>query len=303
MFLLELVKAYSIFPNAGMSGDITGIKLVKTLSGKEYKPSHSTQTEVIQPETAFLISHILSDYKYKVPGFGVNSAAPFPLSFGCKNRNIKGLQAQFIVAFDNEITLGIWNGNLSGEPMRDLPSAAGGGIVLRDIAVYLYNHAHSFRQAKPEGLNIISKRICKLSGMLAGEHCDADEEFFIRGTEPRETCTLHKPGSIELPDQYATWASENLLKNYHIQTTNNIKITYPIDGDVFQLSSEIPDESQQISLKASSKFADIEWFLDGKKIARGKSALWQLTPGEFKLEARADNGRATNAIKIIIIKG
>ncbi len=300
--LLELVRAYSIFPNSGKYGNITGLRFVRTAKGKVYKPVKKIIVNVIQPETAFLISHILSDYKYKAPGFGANSPIHFPFPLAVKTGTSKDFRDNFIVAFDKNITLGIWNGNLTGEPMRNLPTAVGGGIILRDIAIYLSNHGHSFSQAVPDGLNIVQERICKLSGMLAGPECDSDYEYFIKGTEPKDNCDWHHSRTVEFPDEYMKWASENYIDKVRIKPADDLRIIYPVDGDIFQISAEIPDRSQQITFKANSKYPDVVWFINGRKIAGGKNALWQLQPGEFQVEACADSGNVSNSIKIIVVK-
>ena len=57
---------------------------------------------------------------------------------------------------------------------------------------------------------IISKKVCRKSGMLAAKGCELDPrgnatytEYFVDGTQPRTKCNIHTEfGTINMPKRY-----------------------------------------------------------------------------------------------------
>ncbi len=297
--LLELTRAYAVFPNGGIFRQLRGIISVKTTGGDVYYPPVQKEARILSAESSFLIGRILSDFDYKVPGFGVNSPIHFPFPLAVKTGTSKDFRDNFIEAFDTDITVGIWTGNINGEPMRNMPSANGSGILLRDIAGYLYQTGHNFRQVSPSGLNITMARICPLSGKLANDQSDSLNEYFIKGTEPTEPCDWHKNGEVILPEIYKPWAKNNLNSSLTLNM-DPVKIINPLDGDIFKIDDLITRGRQKIVFKARSVQSSVEWSVNGKPAGSGREVTWELKPGIYNITA--ESGSSSDSIKIIVIE-
>ncbi|MGA9653591.1 MAG: hypothetical protein WBV96_06745, partial [Polyangia bacterium] len=64
---------------------------------------------------------------------------------------------------------------------------------------------------RPDG--IVTREVCRLSGMRPGPHCATKSEFFVAGREPTETCTWHRLRNgrvtVEFPSELAAWAARS----------------------------------------------------------------------------------------------
>ena len=301
--LLELVNAYTIFPNGGFYKKARPIFYIKTDKDRIVIPQEEKPLNVLSPETAFLMNHILSEYKYKTPAFGANSPINFPFRLAVKTGTSKDYRDNTIVGYTKDLTIGVWTGNFSGAPMRDLPSSIGSGIILRDVVLELYNrgilHSEEFENV---GLNIEKRRICKLSGMLAGPDCDTDEEYFLTGTAPSEICTYHRDKKIALPEVYSDWAIENIPSQLLIiDESSQYRIIKPGNGDVYRFDSSVPDSTQEIELKAIPETPDIEWSVNGINFHKGVGARFRLKPGEYRLTAKWSSGES-HTVKITVVE-
>jgi len=58
-------------------------------------------------------------------------------------------------------------------------------------------------------------------------------------------------------------------------------ISYPYDGDIFQLSLNIPLERQVLTFKASEEG---EWFLNNEFLRKSRVYAWQMEKGEYQLK-------------------
>jgi len=297
--LFELTRAYAVFPGGGTFRQLSGILSVKTTDGMVIYPPEQKAVRILSAESSFLIWRILSDFDYKIPGFGANSPIHFPFPLAVKTGTSKDFRDNFLEAFDSELSIGIWTGNITGEPMRDMPSVNGCGILLRDIVSCLYQSGCHFSPISPEGLNITMAKICPLSGMLANSQCGGILEYFIRGTEPDTFCSWHQNGGLVLPELYKSWARINLRSSLTADP-ESIKIITPSDGDIFKIDSLIIRGRQKIPFKALSPDNRVIWFVNGVNAGSGRELLWELKPGVYIIEAKSIT--SADSIKITVIE-
>lgn len=302
--LYELTRAYTIFPNGGLLREPRAIFYVMTTEGKAFMPpGEPSPRRIVSRETAFLISHILSEFKYKTPAFGANSPIDFPFPIAVKTGTSKDFRDNTVEAWTTDWTLGIWTGNFSGEPMRNTPSAAGGAIFLRDLVEWMHNNGYPTGQAFDySNLDITMEKVCALSGMKAGPYCtDTVIEFFLRGTEPDKECTWHTPDGTMFPDLYRRWAESNLPgMEPTFVIGEGLQIESPREGDVYRLDPTIPLQSQQIRFEAIGCGEGVKWYVNGREAGEGRRTYWQLAEGNWRIEAR-DNG--TNAsVNITVVR-
>jgi penicillin-binding protein 1C len=304
MTLLELANAYTIFPDMGVFQKVKSIIEIKTADGKTIHPKMNKEERVLSPETAYLINHILSDYQYKIPAFGVNSPLRYPFPAAAKTGTSKDFRDNLIVGYTRQFTIGVWIGNLFNLPMKQLPAALGAGIILRDIFLDLYNAGYQFRDFSPDNPGLQKTLICRLSGMAAGAECpDTLEEYFESGTEPHTICTWHRNGRVYFPGIYKKWALENFSKNRQlILPDTELRIIHPVDNDVFKIDSTRSLVNQRIPLEADSKYSGLIWHVDGKFAGSGKRIYWLPVPGNHTITAEVkDNKAIREEISIVVV--
>ena len=294
--LLELANAYTVFPRNGVFSKATAITKIKDIKGNEYTIQKQVPKRIFKPSTCFLISHILSDYKYKIDAFGPYSAINFPFPFAVKTGTSKDFRDNFIAGYNNNFTIAVWVGNLYNASMYDLPAVSGAGIVLKDVLLYLWNEGYPFPAFKPCG-TIKEIKICKLSGMIAGSHCpNSYNEYFDEHNFPAAKCSWHFKNKTVVPVEYNEWAKE---KKIPYAQSESLKIIFPHDGAVFKIEKTVRKNLQAIPLKAVAA-KDIRWFIDGTPIGVGSELVWTLVEGHHTIAIKDKTQEVS--VRITVIK-
>ncbi len=288
--LYEMVRAYSLFSRGGTPVSLKNVLAVQG-EGKWETVSFPDENKKgsVSPESAALITHILSDFSYKVPAFGVNSPLRFPFPVAVKTGTSKNFRDNTIFAYTPRFTIGVWMGTFSGKTLREMPSSLGAGVILRDILLELHNrHPDWFPVFDYSNLNLTTVKICSLSGKLAGPRCNTMSELFVRGSEPTEICDWEEKG---LPSLYCEWAMDHYFPtSVGSRRTETALILSPHASDTFRIDPSVDRAHQAISLKASVNGG--LWTINGRHIGQGQRILWVLEPGRQNIRYELPDGTA-----------
>ncbi|MBX3000014.1 MAG: transglycosylase domain-containing protein [Caldilineaceae bacterium] len=197
--LLDLTKAYGIFPRGGERLETRAILEIRnvrecgtanaecgTAGGDSSRNSQfatrNSQSQVISPEAAYLITDILSDRVARIPAFGEGSVLNLPFPAAAKTGTTTDWRDNWTVGYSAERLVGVWVGNADNTPMQGISGIDGAGPIWQDIM----RAAHPTPPApfrKP--LRIIESTICAPSGLLPSPDCPRLRgERFIAGSEP-----------------------------------------------------------------------------------------------------------------------
>ncbi|MCX7882379.1 MAG: transglycosylase domain-containing protein [Brevinematales bacterium] len=297
MTLLELAQGYTIFAKGGVYTPVRTLSSIVLKNGRRLSVTQGTPQQVMSPETAFLISHILSDPTYKLPAFGTASPIYFPFPVAVKTGTTKDFRDNCVVGYTPLFTTAVWVGNLYNEPMKELASVGGAGKILRNIELFLWNRGYAFPSFKTDGLAIVTQRVCSLSGMIAHEGCTHTlEELYTPDNLPSHACTWHDSlGTPRIPAEYQSWAKKQGLTTL---PTSHLTILFPSEGAVFAVDPQIARESQAIPLEATGE-TNILWVCDGVEIGRGNRIFWPLHPGKHTIEAISSHQKRRVTILVV----
>ena len=143
-----------------------------------------------------------------------------------------------------------------------------------------------------EDEKLVRQQICKTTGLLPSRFSNATlNELFLAGTEPRDDSADHftGDGKLLLPDAYARWcASGDNTIGAHARS--DFRITSPPPNARYQIDPVLPPSQQMVELTAASG-SDVEWFVNGARVApeRDGRFFWQLTAGEWHVRAVSRN--------------
>jgi penicillin-binding protein 1C len=275
--LLELTNAYRAVANKGILSPMKLAGSVMSVSGNLIEtapmPMELIAPAVIfTPETAFLLTSILSDHSARRPAFGTN----FNFSFPCavKTGTTKDYKDNWTLGYTTEYTVGVWVGNFDGAPMRKVSGVSGAGQIFTDIMNLLavkYNTPGG-EFAQPPA--IVTAVVCSRSGMRKGPYCDKGRiEVFLPGTAPSANCPVHKMFLVRgmdgvpskkvyeiFPEEYAEWVrSEEIPQpssramEYDGRTVPELErkdfaIVFPHSGDVFKIDPVLRKEYQKVKV-------------------------------------------------------
>ncbi|HAH07299.1 MAG TPA: penicillin-binding protein 1C [Elusimicrobia bacterium] len=264
--LAELANAYATL---GSGGVWKPLRLVAG-AGPEEPPRR-----LFSPQTAYLLSRILSDNTARAPAFGFFSPfnAPFPLA--AKTGTTKDYRDNWAVGFTPEWTAAVWVGNFDGKPMAKVSGISGAGPILRDAAFALWKARGASEFPRPRGVRELE--VCPVSGERRGPRCPtAIAELFDEASLPKGPCRTHAPAPG--PE------GKRLL------------VEFPRQDDIFKLDPTFSRKAQQLKLKASGfgGSEEVRWSVDGRELeaAPDGTAWWPLAPGRHRIRVRAGPRRS-----------
>jgi penicillin-binding protein 1C len=202
--LVQLAAAYAMLANDGH------YRPVRYLVDEPTGPDEW----VLNPETAYIITDILSDPGARTLTFGANERLAFPFPVAFKTGTSTRYRDCWIIGYTKEFTVGIWTGNFDNAPTTFQSGASASGPVFKDVVNLLYRHGAPSPFRKPE--NVREFEVCSYSGMKPTPNCpQMKREIFISGTEPRVPSSFHlaRRSKNYLDTGYAGWLFEKKLKN------------------------------------------------------------------------------------------
>ncbi|MEA2062161.1 MAG: PBP1A family penicillin-binding protein [Gemmatimonadota bacterium] len=197
VYPIELVSAYTVFPNLGVKAEPVAITGICDTEGNPIKRYRTQREEVLSPQTAYIVLTMLQDVANFGTGAGMR-ARGFKWPAGGKTGTTNDYTDAWFVGFTPDLVCGVWVG--FDQPRRIINRGTGSTLA-QPIWTEFMKQAHQGMEVhdfdKPsEGLT--TRLICKASGLLATEFCPLEivyTEIFKLGTEPadHEECYIHKP--------------------------------------------------------------------------------------------------------------
>lgn len=282
--LLDLTGAFAGLARGGLTGP-------PRLLAAEPMPLR----RVVSPEAAQIVTDILCDNSARLQSFGPHSALAFSIRVGGKTGTSAGFRDAWAVGFTREHTVGVWVGNFDGRPMDHAASIASAAPLWRRMMDDLLQTDHPLPEPK-----LPRTPVCSLTGLRPCEKSPSTvSELFIPGTEPKEKADdwFASDGHPVLPQEYASWCAsvDNRLGATIRPVAENLAILSPRDGALFVLDHSVAITQQQVEFQANGE-EGVTWKVNGKAIAPRQDGrvLWQLTEGEWTVEAANTAARVTS---------
>ena len=203
--LSSMTAAYAAFANGGMVQAPMLVRRVETTQGEVLYTAKQEPQQAVSEQTAFLMSNMMADVVNAGTGAAARSVG-FRLPAAGKTGTTNDYHDAWFVGFTPRLAAGVWVG-------YDQPRTIIGGGYASVLAVPVWGRFMAAATAKdrPEWFStparITSATICRLSGKLATDSCHESvtdktghvttestvyTEYFVEGTEPTESCPIHR---------------------------------------------------------------------------------------------------------------
>jgi penicillin-binding protein 1C len=190
--IIELAGAYSAFANGGQKAELTGILKVENVSGRvleEFKKP--AIKEVMTPQEAFIISHILSDNSARELTFGaVNGLQISGYQVAVKTGTTNDKRDNWAIGWTPNFLTAVWVGNNDNSPMKQVASGVSGATpIWRKIMNYSLPKRNKEDFPIPD--KIVNVEVDRVSGFLAHDGFSSRSEYLIDGTQPSGPDPIH----------------------------------------------------------------------------------------------------------------
>jgi membrane carboxypeptidase/penicillin-binding protein PbpC len=271
-----------------------------------YTAPQPLQPRVLDERVAWLISDILSDNQARTLGFGPHSALRLDRPAAVKTGTTTNFHDNWTVGYTPELVVGVWTGNASYEPMREVDGLSGAAPIWHHFIRSVLTGRPETPFQRPAGLT--RTEVCSLSGLLPGQDCPYRRlEWFIEGTQPTQTDPFYKRVQIDprtgllidspnlsgagrwltvldLPPEAQPWArAEGLTLLSDLQVRSGLdpmlgdssgtsqaalQIVSPPANSLYRLSATYNQEAQRIQIAAVSApgLREVSLWLDGRQL-------------------------------------
>ncbi|MCC6454302.1 MAG: transglycosylase domain-containing protein [Caldilineaceae bacterium] len=128
--LLDLTTAFHTIANGGRYQPPQSILYTTgAAGGNDFSGVVPAPVQVISPESAYLVTNILSDNQARLPAFGANSALRLSQPAAAKTGTTTDYRDNWTEGFTRYLVTGVWAGNSDGRPMRNVSGVTGAAPI------------------------------------------------------------------------------------------------------------------------------------------------------------------------------
>lgn len=129
--LLEIASAYETLADNGRYRPATPFHLITDSNGYVMIPPTQAagSTQAISPESAYLVTDILSDNVARSPIFGLNSWLQLSRPAAAKTGTSSNWRDNWTVGYTRYLVAGVWTGNNNGRSMGNVSGVTGAGPI------------------------------------------------------------------------------------------------------------------------------------------------------------------------------
>ncbi|CAN5520764.1 penicillin-binding protein 1C [soil metagenome] len=218
--LMEQVNAYRSLANGGR------IAPLRLTADDPAGPPRATTT----PQAAWIVADMIADPNARVATFGLDSALRLPFWAAVKTGTSKAMRDNWCIGFTDRYTIGVWVGNLEGDPMRAVSGTSGAAPVWRDLMLALHADRAGRAPQRPEGID--ERAIVFASGIEQPRR-----EYFLHGTGQSVVAAV--PEAARRP-----------------------RITNPVGGSVYALDPDIPIDRQRLAIGVTGEVGGHRLLID-----------------------------------------
>jgi penicillin-binding protein 1C len=265
--LFALTNAYRALANGGI---VRQARFVSAAGDVQHanpgNETAETPRRVFGAPTSYIVADILSDPSARALSFGLDNPLATRVWSAVKTGTSKDMHDNWCIGFTSRYTVGVWVGNFSGAPMRDVSGVTGAAPIWRAIVHRLHASDASSRPSAPSGL---SRTTVWFEPPVEPER----KEWFLLGTE---MTVIESMGSEAAAP----------------------RIRYPATDAIIALDPDIPGGAQRVVFEASPAGAGLRWRLDGAALGKGDTHGrfdWNPARGRHTLQLEDAEGRILSA--------
>lgn len=236
---VEMASAFGVFANNGIRHEINPVLKISDSADKvlyEYKPEDDPGKEVLDPQVAYQMAHVMSDNNARSMIFGTRSQLYFPdRVVAAKTGTTSDFKDAWTVGYTPSISVAVWTGNSNAVKMK---SGADGSVIAAPIfhnfIVSALKNTPNEEFTRPSGIQEIT--VEKYSSKLPSEYsAETLTDIFASWQIPTEKDNIHrivrvcKGTNLVAPDSAPAELVENrVITQLHSEMPDNPNWENPV---------------------------------------------------------------------------
>jgi penicillin-binding protein 1C len=197
--LVDLAAAYGFLVNRGTVARAHGVG------------SPAELVQLFDERVSWLVMDMLADADARRQVFGAELPVDLPFPVAIKTGTSGGFADTVAVGATREVIVAAWAGNFDGSGTRGSLAMWSAAPLVRAGLLAMAARRSLTLPPRPEG--VVTREVCRLSGLRPGPYCATKSEFFLAGSEPADTCTWHRLRhgrvTVEFTAALAAWATRS----------------------------------------------------------------------------------------------
>lgn len=197
---LELASAFGTFANDGIHVEPIAILKVVDKNGRTILENKPQQWSAVSKQVAFIMTDMLRSVVTEGTG---TRLADFPFPVAGKTGTTDDNKDVWWVGYTPHLVGVVWMGHDNPTTMRNVAGGYQPALMWKQIMAVAHKDLPRAQFVRPEGI-VGPIQVCIDSGKLPTELCNRDPrghrvrgEYFIRGTQPTDTCDVHVEDFID----------------------------------------------------------------------------------------------------------
>lgn len=226
-------------------------------------------TQVMDAAASFMVADILSDRGARAITFGLDNPLSLPFWAAVKTGTSKDMRDNWCVGFSQRYTVGVWVGNINGDPMQDVSGITGAAPVWGQVMRFLESaHLHTDATGPSAPAQLVRQQV-----HFAGISEPDRDEWFLPGTAM---------GTVSyLPD-------------------SSVRILYPVNATLLALDPDIPASNQRVRFRAENRGQGLEWWLDNRRLGAAGDIEWAPVVGVHTLRLQDAAGKPLDSVEFTV---
>jgi len=273
--LLELANAYACLARGGKWMPVRMLESDALPAGKR----------LFSPEACWLVADMLSGEERAMDTTGHAADVRLP-PMAWKTGTSAGLRDAWTVAWNPEVVIGVWVGNVDNTSSDGLVGSRAATPIAWDLFRQLFPDNQGPWFSRPEG--VVLRRVCSVSGCAPGPRCPHRiEDWSLAQVSRVSSCALHASRSSgEGPGSTFPRPAP---------ATASVEILSPAGGSVYHQMPDSDSLLQRLRLEAVSDQENeaLHWFVDDRSVGQsrdGEPLFWTLERGSHQVVCSTARG-------------
>lgn len=217
--LTEMTNTYATFANAGSHTTTTTISSITDKNNRQIYQHKPKFTQAISPQTAYIMSSILSDNTARSELFGSSLNLNNERVAAVKTGTTEDYRDAWTIGYTPSIAVGVWIGNNDNSQMSRVAGSSGAAPIWKSLMQDILLNTPLEQFTVP--LGITTRTICRSNGALAQTSgTNTLTEYFKPGTLPTTTCNQPQSRSSNnsAPSQLKQTGEDTVRQNQSVST-------------------------------------------------------------------------------------